>query len=788
MKKGSMKTVLQFFILLCMIQAASFGQTIKLSGVIWDEEGQPLEGVVIADSLGHVLSQSTQNGIFSLEIQPNQQICFRKPGYIDTCLAYSDSKDQNRIVLRLKSTQMNAVIVSGQGMRIKSLESTKVGVTEIRVDSIRQLPTLTGEVDPLKILQLTPGVGKFDLSSGLLVRGSTIDQNLVIFDEGMIYNPTHLAGFISMFNPYVVEKITLIKTGLPVDYGGRTSSMLLAESGKNPSSNRIEGNVGLLLSNVAVHRSLGNRCWSTVAFRRSYIDYTLKPFSKQFFPNSRSFFQSSSYNFYDGNFIVNYRLTQQDNIILSTYLGSDNFTLNRTAFELKYDMEWNNKMASMQWTHHFNARHSSKTSAYFTKSNLRLFIGQSNFNYRLISTNEDYSIKHEHRFYINRFKIKIGGQYLQQWVIPNRSAAVLNELQANFGTPNEYHLSTLSGYAESEIAFSNRFLVSVGIRENVYTHLGPYSQFVRSADTRVITDTLYYPYGSVVKKFNTLDLQLLLRYKIDSLSALKLNVGRNNQFVQQVNVTTVALPTDFWLPASHQVPPLVAQQMSIGYYRNWYSNINLSVEMYYKWFNPVIEFDKGLLQSLSKATMEENILLGKGRSYGIELYVEGSLERWAGWISYTLSRSERVFAEINQGRPFPSKYDRLHDLTVVLMRSINFHWKGSLTFTYASGQATTLPVGRYLVGGNIVNQYTAYNGFRMPPYHRLDIAFSRILKSYRGMNHELVFSIYNVYSRLNPYFMYYKVSGDLKRYKLTVTPQYVALFPMMPSISYRFSY
>ncbi|MGC8803849.1 MAG: TonB-dependent receptor plug domain-containing protein, partial [Bacteroidales bacterium] len=503
---------------------------------------------------------------------------------------------------------------------------------------------------------------------------------------------------------------------------------------------------------------------------------------------NRSFFHSSSYVFYDCNMILHYRPTQHDNVIISTFWGNDDFTLNRASFDLKYNMEWNNRMASIQWSHYFNTRHISRTSAYYTQADLRMFIGQSNFNYRLVSTNEDFSCKHEHRFFFNTLKLKIGAQYLQQLVVPNQSQAVLNELQADFGTSNIFHVNTLSGYAEAELLLSKRMSLLAGIRENIYTHQGPYTQFERSVETGQITDTLYYASGSTVKRYFSPDMQLSLRYKLDSLSSIKFYAGRNVQFVQQVNVTTVALPTDFWLPASTQVPPLVARQLSTGYYKNWPLGFNFSVELFYKWFNPVIEFDKGLLQSISKATMEENILLGRGRSYGIEFYLAGTLERWTGWISYTLSRSERIFAVINQGQPFPSKYDRLHDMTIVLMRSLNPHWKASFNFTYASGQATTLPVGRYMVGGNIVNQYTTYNGFRMPAYHRFDVAFTRTLKTFRGINHELVFSVYNLYSRLNPYFMYYKVSGDLQRYKLTVTPQYVALFPMMPSISYRFTF
>jgi len=784
-----MRRVPDIFLFLWIMLSVSHGQTISIRGVVVNEDGQPVEGVIVTDSVGHKISQSAQNGFFSLKIPYSQRICFTKAGFMDTCLSFSKDYEQLSIVLRSKITQVSAVIVSGEGTRYRRIESGRLGTTRIKTDSIRQLPTLTGEVDPLKVIQLTPGIGKFDMASGLLVRGSTMDQNLVVFDEGMIYNPTHLAGFISMFNPYVVEKITLIKTGPPVDYGGRTSSLLIAESGKNwPVSTRIEGNVGLLLSNVALHTPIGKRCRTTVAFRRSYIDQTLKPFSKELFPHKRSFFHQSMYSFYDANVLIHFRPTEQDNIVISTFLGNDDFMLTRASFDLKYKMDWTNKMVSFQWSHYFSARHISKTSAYYTRSDLRLFIGQSNFNYRLVSANEDYSLKHEHRFFLKHLKFKAGVQYIQQLVIPNQSEAVLNELQANFGTPNEFYVNTFSGYFETEAKLGKRLLLIGGIRGNWYSHVGPYYQFVRTAVTRQIVDTLYYGQGRLVKSYFSPDAQIAFHYRLDSLSAFKIHAGRNVQFVQQVNVTTVALPTDFWLPASNQVPPLVAQQISCGYYNHWRQNSSYSVELFYRRFNPVIEFNKGLLQSLSKSTMEENILLGRGRSYGIEFYVEGTIERWRGWVSYTLSRSERMFGQINQGRPFPSKYDRLHDLTLVLMRSLNQRWKGSLTFTYASGQATTLPVGRYMVGGNIVNQYTGYNEFRMPPYHRVDVAFTRHLKTYRGVNHELVLSIYNLYSRLNPYFMYYKVSGDISRYRLTVTPQYVALFPMMPSVSYRFSY
>ncbi|MCX7985923.1 MAG: TonB-dependent receptor [Bacteroidales bacterium] len=784
------KKVLKILLLIIMLWAEIKGQTILVKGKLLDEEGKNLEGVLITNHLGEKIAQSSDDGLFTFPINPNSTICFSKKGYTDTCITIVNEQNSSLIVIMpYKVLHVQEVIIAKEKNRLRAIENVRLGITEMKTDSIRNLPSLTGEIDPLKVLQLTPGIGKFDLASGLMVRGSTMDQNLVILDEGMIYNPTHLAGFISMFNPYIVDKVSLTKTGLPVDYGGRASSLLIAETDKNWSEyTKVDGNVGLLLTNLAIRVPIYEKLQFTIAFRKSYIDQILKPLSKEIFPNSRSFFHSSKYNFYDGNILLNFRPSNKDIITLCTFRGNDDFTIHRAAFDLNYSMEWTNQMLSIQWLHYFSSRHISKTSGYVTRSDLKLFIGQSSFNYRLKSINEDFSVKHEHRFFFDKVKFKTGTQMLKQFVVPNKSEARLNELDANFGTPNDFQLYTLSAYFESEVSLNRKWSAMVGIRENIYFHIGPYYQFIRDRDTREIRDTIYYSSGQIVKKYIEPDMQISLRYLLDTITSVKFHISRNVQFIQQVNVTTVALPTDFWLPATSQIPPIIANQFSVGYYRNLFPGINFSVECFYKWFKPVIEFNRGLLQSISKATMEENILLGKGRSYGTELFIDGNIKKWSGWISYTLSRSERKISEINEGKAYPSKYDRTHDFTFAIQYKVNPLWRFSLTFTYASGQPTTLPVGRYIVGGNIVNQYTRYNSFRMPPYHRLDISISRNIKSYKGISHELSFNIYNVYSRLNPYFMYYKVSGNLQRYQLSIKPQYVSLFPMMPSISYRFSY
>jgi hypothetical protein len=254
-------------------------------------------------------------------------------------------------------------------------------------------------------------------------------------------------------------------------------------------------------------------------------------------------------------------------------------------------------------------------------------------------------------------------------------------------------------------------------------------------------------------------------------------------------VSAVALPVDFWMPASTLLGPQEIVQYTIGYFRIIANNtMAVSVETFYKSLDNLTEFKKGIINSVTKVSMEENIITGKGRSYGVEWLIEKKAGRFKGWLSYTLSRSERIFAEINNGRPYPSKYDRTHDLSVFGQYQINQYWNASAVFVLASGAAVTLPYGRYMIGQNIVNQYMDYNSFRMPVYHRIDIAFSRKLHK-RGTNeHSLDFGIYNLYSRLNPIFMYFNVKGDLNSYKLNISPKYVSIFTVLPSVTYHFKF
>jgi hypothetical protein len=760
----------------------------SITGYVVKDNNIGLPNVSITKTNNRIISSSNENGYFELKINEFDSICFISAGYERRCIRVEINAEKLlRIKLNEKIIVSDDVIVNSKDNR-RNIRSIQMGSFELRPDSLRNLPSIAGELDPLNLLKLTPGVSKSEVGMGLIVRGSSSDQNLVIIDGATIYNPTHLAGFLSTFNPMIVEKVTLIKSGIPVCYGGRLSSVTEVESYKNiPEKLQISGNTGILLSSFSIKTPLlKHKVGLFIAARKSYIDYTIKPISRIAFHDKRSMFAQTDYSFYDINLGLTIVPTENDRIYINSYLGNDDFVLFKSSFELNNNMSWGNQNVSIRWMRHFSEKHVMKTVVSYTNNAFHLYLGQNDFLFDLSSNLTDYNLVHEHTFYSENNTFKFGIQALKQYVLPNKSQAMLNSLKANFGTPNDFKTATISLYAQTDYTLNSKIALSAGIRFNRYYHLGPYEQYLRNNNQEII-DTIQISKNSVVKSYTNIESLIALRYIINTATSLKLSLNQNFQYLQQVNVSAVALPTDFWIPASTNLKPLYGIQGSVGYYKNYDGNLfESSVELFYKHMQNLTEFKKNFLSSVTRATMEENLIFGQGRAYGIEFLLRKNDGAITGWISYALSRTERIFADINNGKVFPAKYDRTHDVSLVAQYKLNEKWSTSAVFIFTTGNAVTLPIGRYMINNSILNQYTEYNSFRMPAYHRLDISFTRILKQKGRWEHKLHFNVYNVYSRLNPYYMFFALDGDI--YHLKVTPKFVALFPIIPSISYEFKF
>ena len=755
----------------------------SITGIIYGENAQPLQGSIILNINGKLLCNTDENGRFKILNQEVKKICISNLGYIDTCITINNSTKNLEIHLKEKIVTSKDVFIRTNKMN-KNTHSIQGGLFELRTDSVRHLPSISGEADPLKMLQLTPGVSKSEFSMGLNVRGSSTDQNMVIVDDAVIYNPTHLAGFLSVFNPLVTEKVTLIKSGIPAYYGGRLSSVTEIESNKNiPEKLLFSLNSGILLTGLSIKAPIfDKKVGLTFAVRKSYFNFTVKPLSQALM--KKSLFNQTSYEFYDVNFGLTLAPSLNDRIFVNSYLGNDNFNLYKASFDISNQMNWGNDAVSVKWMHRFGNQHIMKTVTYMSECYFNLFLGQNDYKIQIKSRIRDLSVTHEHTIFFDNFSIKSGIQVLNQFVIPNQSEAKLSGLEANLGSTNKYHSITLSLYTQIDYNFNTKLAFSAGLRYNLYSHLGPFIVYDRT-QIGEISDTIYYKNNKLIKQFNNFEPRLNIRYLLNESSSLKFSATRNVQYLHQVNVSSVSFPTDFWMPSTTLLEPQKGEQFSVGYfYNNSNNTYEASVETFYKQMRGLPEFKSDFFTSVSKASMEENLITGKGWAYGIEFLINKKLGKLTGWLSYTLSRTERQFKEINDGNPYPAKYDHTHDLSIVSQYQINSKWNVSTVFVYSTGNAITIPDGRYVINGNILNQYSKFNSSRMPAYHRLDLSVTRTIEKRANREQILNFSLYNAYNRSNPFYMYFHASGDLTHYKLVVEPKMVSVFPIIPSLSY----
>jgi hypothetical protein len=779
-----MRNLTIIFILL-FFQINVFSQKAILQ--VYNANKEPIEGVLVLEN-NKIIGVTNNKGQLKNQFTLEEVICLSHVGFHDSCFTIDQNilKDGIAVVLREKITESKEVLISSKS-RENNINSVQSGAFVLRNEDMKNIPRIGGETDPMKVLQLTPGVSKTDVNMGLNVRGGSSEQNLVIIDDAVIYNPTHLAGFLSIFNPLIINKITLIKSGIPSNYGGRLSSVIEVETPKNiPDKTNIKGNVGLLLSDLAIESPLfGKKASILVSARKSYIDEIVKPASKLLSKGS-SFFNNSRYSFYDLNASVIVKLTDIDRVYFSSYFGNDDFSLVKSSFDLDNKIKWSNGAGSVKWLHHFNDKYVMKTTAYYSMNDLSVYMGQNDFFFNMYSKLSDLSLCNEHTYFINNNIIKAGVQFQNLSVSPNKSKAELNNFNANFGTPNEFNTFTISPYIHPELNLSKKIAFAAGIRGNLFYQIGPYDVF-RRGQNHEITDTIHFTRNEKVVDYYKFEPRFSLRYNMDSLSSIKFSFTKNVQFLHQVNVTSVSFPTDFWMPASYNLLPQKGMQLSLGYFKTLSNEkLDFSAEVFYKNSKNLTEFNGGILSSVKKATMEENIITGNGKAYGVEFLLKKNSGKANGWITYTISRSTREFAEIDNGKPFPAKYDRTHDVSIVFQYYMSKKWKASMIFVYASGSAFTIPTGRYLINGNILNQYSDYNSYRMPDYHRMDLSFTYSLKKTMLIEQNLQISFYNVYSRKNPYYVYYNLSGDLDHYKLKVAPKIVSLFPFLPSINYEF--
>ncbi len=791
-----MKRGVVLLLLLSFIQIVVFAQKHTISGYIKDKStGEELIGanVIIKDK--NTGTTTNTYGFYTINLPDGKyELTYSFIGFKEESKTVKLFSDQSiNVELSSSAYMTDEVIVSGE--KKSNIEDSKMSVIRLPIETVKTLPAFMGEVDILKTIQLLPGVQSAgEGNSGFYVRGGGPDQNLILLDEATIYNAAHLFGFFSVFNADAIKGMELYKGGMPAEYGGRVSSVLdITMNNGNMREFKAQGGIGTIASRLTVEGPIKKDTSSfLVSARRTYIDVLIKPFIKKTSP-----FKGSGYHFYDLNAKLNYKFSDKDRIFLSGYYGEDVFTFKSTDAGFTMNIPWGNGMASLRWNHLFNSKFFSNTTLVASDYKFRTEVimedsedPMGGFKFVQNSGIRDYYIKQDFTWIPNpRHTVKFGGNYIYHIFTPNSlSASMGSEIIDPIAQKQYAHEAAI--YIGDDFKISDRITVYGGLRGAIFNQRGPFTRYIKDDMLLTNIDSTVFKKGESVAFYNSIEPRFSIKFSLNKNSSIKASFMQNKQFLHLASLSASTLPTDLWVPCSDVVEPQQGRQYAAGYFRNFFNDhFETSVEIYYKDLFNLIEYADGAMPGDDVGDNADNyFIFGDGRSYGLELFLKKRTGQFTGWIGYTWSKTERMFDDIDNGSPFPAKYDRRHDLSFTASYIINEKWTAGLVFVYATGNTTTLPLGQYLIDGDLISEYGDRNSYRMNPYHRLDLSITYEHKKTEKWESSWNFSVFNVYNRKNPYFIYFDHEGNVQDGTYKTFAKQVSLFPVLPSITWNFKF
>ena len=774
------RVIISLLFILLIIPDSNSQKNITVSGYVSDKDlGEYLIGANIVDLEDQKYAIFTNNyGFYSLN--------FPK-GYHKLRYSFLGFQSEEKEIYITKDTIINVELNSGillQNIVIdaqkqesrKNITGSQVGTVKLDVAKIKAMPVLMGEVDVLKSIQLLPGVkSSGDGNSGFYVRGGGSDQNLVLLDEAIVYNTGHMLGFFSVFNADAIKSTTLIKGGMPANYGQRLSSVVdikMKEGSDKQYS--IDGGVGLIASRLTVEGPIRkNKSSFIFSGRRTYILDLAQPFLKG------KKFEGTNYYFYDLNTKFNYKFSDKDRLYFSGYFGRDVFTLNFANRDFKVNLPYGNSIATLRWNHLFSNKLFMNSSVIYNDYQYELGAGQEKFSFSNYSGVRDWNIKTDLDYYLNfSHKFKFGHNYTYHKLNPN--ILTINgdgyELQ-NGGEPVFSHENSL--YITDDWSISKGILISLGLRGTLYSQMGNYLSKVND---------IKYKSMELVKNYTSIDPRLNFRWTLEKNTSLKGSMSITSQFLHQVSTSSGSFPSDIWVSSSEYVKPGIGIQYSLGLFKNLFSDdVETSVEVYYKDLQNQIEFREDYTAGL-ETDLENKFVFGKGRAYGLEIFIKKNSGKLTGWLGYTLSKTERKFELINNNTWFRTTYDKPHDVSIVMNYEITNKWTVNAVFVYGSGRRYTPVTDLYVLDGRVNLEYGTRNSASFNPYHRMDISVNYLPTTKKKWKSSWSFGVYNVYNRKNPTFVSYDTQIEPESGKNGITASKITIFPVIPSITYNFNW
>lgn len=777
MIKSKIATQIKLSFVSVLISLAINAQTkYTISGTVKDKKtGEQLIGAVIrVEELKGTGVACNEYGFYSLTLpEGNYTLKTSMLGYTDFSLKIDLNKNiKHDLLLEDAAKIMDEVVISTE-IKDKNVTQAQMGVETINIKEINKIPVLMGEKDVLKTMQLIPGIKSArDGNAGFYVRGGGADQNLILLDEAPVYNASHLLGFFSTFNSDAIKDVAIYKGTMPAQYGGRLSSALdIKMNDGDDKKVHVKGGLGLIASKLAIEGPLvKNKGSFLITGRRTYADLFLKLSDDSALKNSKLYF-------YDLNLKANYTLNDKNRIVLSGYFGRDVL-----GIKSLFGIDWGNTTATLRWNHIVNAKLFSNTSFIYSNYSYKLNLATDDIS--VTSKIQDYNFKQEFQYFPNpRNKIRMGLNAIHHTIVPGQissadpKVSIAHKLQNRSALDNAIYIS-------NEWKASEKLTINYGLRFTSFTALGK-GDFFTYDKSGTVTETKSYKDGETVKTYFNLEPRFSASYVVNEQHSVKAAYTRNAQNLHLISNSTAVSPTDLYILSSKNTKAEIADQVSLGYFRNFKENkYEFSAEVYYKAMQNQIDYKDGA-NTIANDKIEGELLYGIGRAYGLELFFKKKFGKFNGWVGYTLSKSEKKIDGINNDKWYNAKQDKTHDISIVGIYDFSKKWSVSATWVYSTGNAVTFPTGKYTIDGQTTFSYSDRNGARMPSYHRLDIGATWQAKKTEKFESSWNFSVYNAYNRANAYSISFRDDpNDPSKTQAVQT----TLFRIVPAITYNFKF
>lgn len=790
------KKIILLYILILYSSTAFSQDKFTLSGTIMDANtNETLIGVnVIIPELKTGVA-TNEYGFYSITIpQGSYTIQISSLGYqiIEQAINLDQNSKKN-FNLFSNETVLKEVIISGNKTKT-DIKKPEMSVNKLSISAIKKMPVVLGEVDIIKSLLLLPGVTNAgEGAAGFNVRGGGADQNLILLDEAMIFNSSHVFGFFSVFNPDAIKDLKLYKGGIPARYGGRASSVLdIYQKDGSSKGFQVNGGIGLISSRILAEGPLVKDKGSfLIGGRSSYAHLFLKLSEKQ---------KDNAAYFYDLNTKFSYKLNPNNNLYLSGYFGRDVFSLNKSFTNI-----YGNSTLNLRWNHLFSDKLFSNLSLIYSDYYYGLDLDFVGFKWD--SGIKNYNIKYDFKNYISdKFKLNYGINGIYYEFNPGTIKPSDANSGINFDQLDKKYAFEPALYLNADHELSDKIAVSYGLRYSLFYRLGQstvniyqnnnpvtFNSDLQIYEKAIPIGTKYYGGNKSIKSYNNLEPRFSLAYQLNDNQSIKTSYNRMVQYLQLISNTSSPTPLDVWTPSDEFIKPQIADQVALGYFRNFKDgDYSFEVETYYKKVKNRLDYIDGANLIANKA-IEQVILNGQLRSYGLELMFKKNEGRLNGWISYTLSKSEQqtpgrtaVETGINNGDWYNSIYDKTHNIAITSTYNLNEKWSFGANFALQTGQPTTYPNGRYEYLGITVPNYGLRNENRLPIYHHLDISATLTPRKNadRNWKGEWVFSIYNLYNRKNAASINFRQNADTGNNEAVKT----SIFGVVPAVSYNFKF